>query len=135
MSDKWIPTVFGDILGDILGVKLCHAIVEQKNAKWKCTKMQSREERHMMLSDTDELLRRLDDSFRNAGMPRDVYNRVKRMIRKTTAYCFCHCDDCMFFKEFAEHDDELVDGYCDYLNRGVSCWGFCYFGERREAND
>ena len=86
----------------------------------------------MMYADVDELLRRLDDSFRNAGMPGDVYNRTKRMIRKTTTYCFCHCEECMFFHEFAEHDDELGDGYCDWLEKYVPCWGFCYCGERRE---
>ena len=79
--------------------------------------------------DVNDLLKPMEDSYRHAGVHDETYRKVKKWIRKAPQITVVRCEDCLCFHAFAEHDDEIGDGFCDAWEKFVPFWGFCHKGE------
>ena len=86
----------------------------------------------MRLIDADALMRRIEDSARNAGLHSEDYRKIKRFIAIThtiDAEPVVRCKDCKYFMfgDYCMHGGVMEHSHAREND-------FCSYGERRAAD-
>jgi hypothetical protein len=83
----------------------------------------------MRLIDADAILKRAEESFKNAGLHGDDYRKFKKWLRTAPtidAVKVVRCKDCRYRKKVG------TSYYCELDEFNVKDEDFCSWGERRE---
>lgn len=91
----------------------------------------------MRLIDAGAIIKRAEESFRNAGLHGEDYRKFKKWLRTTPtidAVDVVRCKDCKHHEKFCFDDSKLLCWVHD-IDIVVSPTDYCSFAERREESE